>query len=283
MVENMVKEWKRMRKEEPSATEKKAAAVRKVHCVNTKFESGLAKQLIFIECPHNNEEDLAFILKAMESYSADKTLFVEQGSPRQKDYYLARIKEIAKNDPRIEWDFQEDLSIWEDLMAIDDPFAKASDHIITKVRGNVVNMDPAASLSQETIDYFLQECTREFALEMIYDAVKYVCYDPQNTAPRIMKALLPQFYEEDIEWACWQLHWTYRNRDRKWERDDETRKRKTFLRERYMRLMLEKYAKDGDYVLCHPHHAQKIIKPKDEVEIPPEPELLFHFSWRRKK
>ncbi|MFA6096187.1 MAG: hypothetical protein WC788_01000 [Candidatus Paceibacterota bacterium] len=251
---------------------------RTAHCVHLILESGETKRLNFIECPHGSKEDLDFIFEAMGNCIGKHTLFVEQGSPKQKDYYTERLKKIADDHADIRRDFREEPSIWEKLMAAKDPFAQASDYIITRTEGRVVNMDLEANLSQEAINFLFKESSPEFALEIIYDIVRLACFDHQETIPKIMKIILPQIPAEDVDRACWIIYWTYHRIDRLMDRSKLIRKRLNFLRERYMRSTLEKYASDRDYVLCHPNHAREIKRSRDQIAIPEEPKPLFRFE-----
>ena len=251
---------------------------RNAHCVHLILESGETKLLNFIECPHQSKEDLDFIFEAMGNYTGKQVLFVEQGSPKQKDYYTERLRKIADDHADIRRDFREEPLIWEKLMAASDPFAQVSDFIITRANGKVVNMDLKANLSQDAINFLFKESSPEFALEIIYDTVRLACFDHQETIPKIMKIILPQIPAEDVDLACWIIYWTYHSIDRLLARSKIIRKRLNFLRERYMRSILEKYASDGDYVLCHPNHAREIKRSRDGIAIPKEPKPLFRFE-----
>lgn len=225
-----------------------------------------------IYCAHDDRSDTSFILEVLSSLeTSGKTLFVEQGSVEAMAV-VKRLREISKGHPDIEKDFRQrevyDGKPFEERLK-SYPYAVASDYWISR-GGRVLDMD--LNLSEGSINFIIENVPPEIAIERVYNEVLDFCYDMKLTVPKVLKLLLP-FENSVIENASINLYNTYRHKDKQLKRARVTFDLRNYLREAYMRSFLEKNIKEGDVVLAHPIHLERILNPSKTA--PPIPRKLF--------
>lgn len=247
---------------------------RKVDYKILNFEDrSVAAHIIF--CPHDDRRDTDFILESLSSLEAsNKTLFVEQGSPRVMGL-VKRLEEISKRHPDIAEDLRQketyDGKPFGERME-SYPYAVASDSWISR-GGEVLDMD--INLSEGSINFIVENAPPEIAIELIYGEVRDFCYNGKLTIPRILKILLP-FEDSVIEDASQHLWNTYHNKDKQLKRVGETHDYRNYLREAYMLNFLKKNIKEGDVIIAHPNHLERILNPSETAC--PIPRKLFQIA-----
>jgi hypothetical protein len=235
--------------------------------------------LNLIESPHDTQEDTDYILAKLNGFDASRTLFVEQGSPSQKDHYVNHLLRLAEADPEITEDFQRRRDYtWSSLDQYEtSPFAIASQYVKEK-GGKVVNFDLSSNFSDRAIDFLIRTSSIEYAIEIIYDEVRDACFDYQETIPKVFKKIFPDVSGNAIDAACEALYETYHRIDISMNRFRQTLDFWNYLRETFMFETLEQFAGEGDYVVCHPNHAREIIKLRSEIIVPSTPYALFQLG-----
>ncbi len=225
-----------------------------------------------IACPHNSQNDTDFILSILtEIGDYTKTLFIEQGSPKQNDRIEETLRELASRNPRIGNDFtgRQDFGygrfnrVFLDRRDVGQvmPFAAAADFWLAN-SGHVVNIDSYRNSSSEALHFVAQELSPDIALESVYFFSFRSFSSPKDTMPMVISELFPELPQEFIAKRCEEYYGHFVESDpldivRRvlfLERELDT------VRDKYMSIVIEKKLGEGDIVLAYPTHINAILK-----------------------
>lgn len=223
---------------------------------------------VLISCGHSTNQDTEFILENLAKLSPQETtLFVEQGSPYQKDHINYQLKLIADRSPAIASDFKQksesqdprhvvERSVFDD--EVFSPFGTAANFWLNR-NGSVLNMDLAANISPKVTRSLVSLSSPEFAIEQVYYQVLLACYS-KDTIPMVLKEIFPMLPFKFILEQNDHLYPIYSDINSMFNRRDKIRKRSNSIRDKYMTNFLIEQLKEGDIVLAHPTHIRNIIK-----------------------
>lgn len=222
-------------------------------------------RVYLIAARHENESDTKFIFDSLSKFSVNPKrarLFIESGDNHAAYGGATQVIDLIKRrSPNLAYVIDRDSnrpdSFLNPAMYATYPFAVASRKWEAH-GGNVSNMDLAYNFSDEAIEFLSRNVSFNFLLEFLRSTLFSSTFDFREFRTFLPDAFPGNFttidlglFKDSAPDIISAALWTIANNQVY-----------DLVRERYMRHVLFREARDGDVVITHPAHMKHILEPE---------------------